>query len=195
MIICVSDYLFYFTVFVPSSHPSTRLSNSAPLLQRRKVPDVVAGALVAGGVLVKVELVVVLGVPPLARGDDLSGDLAGAAVPLGVGGGRDLAGDGLLLRAVEEDAAPVLRTCVVPLPVAGRGVVDAVEELEQLAVGHLLRVEGYLRRLGVWSGECIARQFISFSLSLSRKPSATRRPFPRDKTIYSRPVLPEHTAR
>lgn len=116
-----------------------------------------AGALIAGGVLVEVELVVFLGVPPLARGDDLGGDLTRPAVPLRVGGGRDLLRDGLLLRAVEEDAAAVLRAGVVALPVARRGVVDAVEELEELAVGQLRRVEGYLCRLGVWWG-VLARQ-------------------------------------
>lgn len=90
--------------------------------------------LVARRVLVKVQLVVVLGVPPLARGHDLGGYLPGPAEPLRVHGGRDLLRDGLLLGAVEEDAAPVLRSRVVALPVARRRVVDAVEELEELAV-------------------------------------------------------------
>lgn len=91
-------------------------------------------ALVTGGVLVKVQLVVVLGVPPLARGHDLGGDLPGPPEPLRVHGGRDLLRDGLLFRTVEEDAAPVLCPRVVALPVARRRVVDAVEELEELAV-------------------------------------------------------------
>lgn len=77
---------------------------------------------------------VILGVPPLARGDNLGGYFPGPPEPLRVHGGRDLLRDGLLLGAVEEDAAPVLRAGVVALPVARRWVVDAVEELEELAV-------------------------------------------------------------
>ena len=91
---------------------------------------------------------VLLGVPPLLGGQDLGDDLA--AVPLLVGGLCDLARNLLLLGVVEEDAGAVLRAAVVALLVGGRGVVHAVEELDQLAVGDLLRVEDDLGGLSVW---------------------------------------------
>lgn len=104
-------------------------------------------ALVAGGVLIQVQLVVVLGVPPGPGGQDLG--LDAAPVPLGVGLGRDLARHPLLLRAVEVHRAPVLRPDVGPLPVRRRRVVHPVEELEQLPVCRLRGVEEDLQRFCV----------------------------------------------
>lgn len=98
-----------------------------PSLEVGEGPEEVAGALVAAGVLVQVLLVVVLGVPPAARGQDLGDDAA--LPPLVVDGGRDLAGHALLLGRVGEDAGPVLRAHVGPLAVGRGRVVHAVEEL------------------------------------------------------------------
>lgn len=97
-----------------------------------------AGALVAPGVLAEVQLMVVLGVPPGTRGDDLCDDLA--LVPLLIGLLRDLLRDLLLLLVVEVDAAAVVVPRVRALPVQRRRVVHAVEELEELAVRDPARV-------------------------------------------------------
>src|SRR5262249_35691985 len=55
----------------------------------------------------------------------------------------------LLLGRVEEDRRSVLVAEVPALPVALRRVVLREEDLEQLVVRDLLRVEGHLDRLGV----------------------------------------------
>lgn len=116
----------------PVLYIHTSPTQSSLLLQRLEGPQEVAGALVAPGVLAEVELVVVLGVPPGAGGDDLGDDLA--LVPLLVGLPRHLFGDPLLLLVVEVDAAAVVVARVRPLPVQRRRVVHPVEELEELAV-------------------------------------------------------------
>ena len=90
---------------------------------------------------------ILLCAPPLARGRDLGDDAA--APPLLVGLGRDLAGDALLLLVVEVNGGAVLGPRVRALAVQRRGVVRAVEELEELAVGDLGGVEDDLRCLGV----------------------------------------------
>lgn len=107
----------------------------------------VAGALVAGRVVVEVELVVLLGGPPLAGGRNLGDDLA--VPPLLVGLGGDLARDLFLLGVVVVDGGAVLRAGVGALGVEGRGVVELVEELEELAVGDLLGVKDDLGGFGV----------------------------------------------
>jgi hypothetical protein len=55
----------------------------------------------------------------------------------------------LLLVAGVEDGRPVAGPDVVALPVLGRRVVDLEEELQQVPVGDLVRVEDDLDRLGV----------------------------------------------
>lgn len=97
--------------------------------------------------MMQVLLVVILGIPPRARLQDLGRDLA--LVPLRVCLFRDLLGDLLLLGRVVEDAAAVLRADVGPLAVGGRRVVHAVEVLDQAAVGDLGWVEDNLERFGV----------------------------------------------
>lgn len=123
------------------------LGQLAASLELGKRPQEVAGALVARGVLVQVLLVVVLGVPPAAGGQDLGDDAA--LPPLLADGGRDLAGDALLLGRVREDARPVLRPHVRPLAVGRRRVVHPVEELEELLVRDLGGVVDDLRGFGV----------------------------------------------
>lgn len=78
---------------------------------------------------------VLLRIPPLPRGNHLRHDLA--LVPLLVRQLRDLLGRLALLVVVVEDGAAVLRAGVGALAVRGGGVVHAVEELEEGAVGDL----------------------------------------------------------
>lgn len=123
-------------------------------LERLKGPQVVAGALVARRVVVEVQLVVLLGGPPPAGGGNLGDD--GALPPLLVGLGRDLAGDLLLLGVVVVDGGAVLGPRVGTLGVEGGGVVELVEELEELAVRDLLGVKDDLGGLGVYRDYSLA---------------------------------------
>lgn len=106
-----------------------------------------AGTLVAGRVVLEVELVILLGGPPLAGGGNLGDNLA--LVPLLVCLCGDVAGNLFLLVVVEVDGGAVLGAGVGPLPVEGGGIVHAVEEFEELAVGDLGRVEDDLGGFGV----------------------------------------------
>lgn len=124
------------------------LSPSSPiLLEVLERPQEVARALIPRRVLLEIQLVILLGRPPLSRGRNLGDDLA--APPLGVCLFGDFAGDCLLLGRVEVDGGAVLGAGVRALGVEGRGVVHAVEELEELAVGDLGWVEDELCGLGV----------------------------------------------
>lgn len=104
-------------------------------------------ALIPVGVPLQVQLVVLLGGPPLAGGRNLGDNLA--LPPLGVCLCGDVAGDALLLLVVEVDGGAVLRAGVWALAVEGCGIVHAVEELDELAVGDLGWVEDELCGLGV----------------------------------------------
>jgi hypothetical protein len=108
----------------------------------------------------QIRLVILLGTPPLARRRDLGHDAA--APPLLVGLGRHLPGDALLLLVVEVDGRAVLGSRVGTLAVEGRGVVGAVEEFEELAVGDLGRVEDDLRCLGVFFFEKFLKSVSTF---------------------------------
>jgi hypothetical protein len=118
-------------------------------VERGKGTEVMAGALVAGGVSVEVLLVVLLGGPPLASRSDLGDD--GVLPPLLIGEVGDLAGSLFLVVGVVVDGGAVLGAGVGALAVQAGGVVEAVEELEELAVGHLVRVIDDLRGLGMAS--------------------------------------------
>lgn len=91
-----------------------------------------ARALVAGGVSIEVQLVVLLSSPPLASGSKL-GDNA-VLPPLLVCLGGDLARNLLLLGVVVVDGRAVLGAGVGALLVEGCGIVHAVEKFEELFV-------------------------------------------------------------
>jgi hypothetical protein len=116
--------------------------------QRGKTAQKVTRALVSARVVVQVQLVVLLCVPPLSRRQNL-GHYA-ALPPLLV----DLLGDVarllLLLGVVVEDGGAVLRACVWALAVRGGGVVHLVEEFEEGAVRDFLRVVDNLEGFGVY---------------------------------------------
>ena len=78
---------------------------------------------------------VLLSIPPLSGLQDLGDDAA--LPPLLVDFLRHFLGDGFLLVVVVEDAGAVLGAAVWTLRVEGCGVVHAVEEFEELAVGDL----------------------------------------------------------
>lgn len=117
-------------------------SRALRLAQWRKLSDEVRGALVAAGVLVKIELVIRLSVPPFSCRHNLCDDLA--VPPLFVGTFGDVLGNSLLLGRMEKDGGAVLSPPVGTLVVQLRGVVDGVEVLDELSVRDLLRVKGDL---------------------------------------------------
>lgn len=104
-------------------------------LQWRQRPQKVTGTLIATGVPVQVLLVILLSGPPLARGRNLRHDTI--MPPLLVRLLRHLLCDLLLLLIVVIDGGAVLGTGVGALTVEGGGVVGAVEEFDELAVGDL----------------------------------------------------------
>lgn len=91
-----------------------------------------ARALISRRIVLQVQLMVLLGAPPLARRGDL-GDNA-PLPPLGVGLFCDVAGDLFLFGIVEVDGGAVLRARIGALAVERRGIVHHVEEFEELAV-------------------------------------------------------------
>jgi len=102
------------------------------------------------GIALQVVLVLGLGLPERPGRRHFGDHLARPET-----GGVDV-GDGVLrrplLRVAEvEDRRTVAGPDVVALPVQRGRVVDLEEELEQVPVGNLVRVEGDLDRLGVTS--------------------------------------------
>jgi hypothetical protein len=106
-------------------------------------------------VLVQVQLMIVLGIPPLLRRQNLGDNLP--VVPLLICLGRHLASDLLLLGRVEEDTAAVLSAAVWALRVEGCGVVHAVEKLEELSVRDLGGVVDELGSFRVYWAVVLAR--------------------------------------
>ena len=117
-------------------------------LQGRQRPQEVARTLISARIPIQVQLVVLLGSPPLACGRNLGHDAV--VPPLFVGLLRDFARDLLLLVVVIVDGGPVLGSRVGALTVERGGVVGAVEELEELAVRDLLGLKDELYGFGVW---------------------------------------------
>lgn len=131
-------------------------------------------ALVTRRVLVQVQLMVRLSIPPLTGRQDLSDDTT--LPPLLIHLLCYCPSFLLLLLVVEENAAPVLRSRVRALAVRGRGVVHLVEELDESAVADLLGVVYDLQGFGICN-------IVSMQLLV------------RHIVEYSRPVRPLHTAR
>ena len=90
----------------------------------------------------QVKLMILLGVPPLSRSHDLRRN--GLLVPFLGHFVGDLVRNLGLFVVVCEDCAAVLGSDVGTLAVLCRGVVHAVEEFEELAVGDNGRVKDYL---------------------------------------------------
>lgn len=91
-----------------------------------------AGTFITPGIVLEVQLMIILGVPPGTRRDDLCHDTT--LVPLIVGLLCDLLGNLLLLLVVEVDPTAVVGPSVWTLPVYRCRVMHPVEELEELTV-------------------------------------------------------------
>jgi hypothetical protein len=120
--------------------------------QRGEASQEVTRALVPARVVIQVQLVVLLCIPPLPRGQDLRHHAA--LPPLLVDLFRNLARLLLLLGIVVENRAAVLATCVRALAVRRGRIVHFVEEFEEGAVCYFLGVVDYLERFGVFISRC-----------------------------------------
>ena len=110
--------------------------------------NILSRTLIARRVLIQIQLVVLLSIPPLSRLQDLCRDRL--LIPFLADLVRDLMRDLVLLLTVREDSAAVLGAHVRALTVLGCGVVHAVEEFEELAVADYGGIKGYLEGFGVW---------------------------------------------
>lgn len=114
-------------------------------------------ALVSAWVVVQVQLMVLLGIPPLSRRQNLRCHTA--LPPLLVDLVGDLARNLLLLGVVVKDGTAVLRATVWALLILCGWIVHLVEELEKSAVCNLLRIVYYLERFGIYSNKGISHSF------------------------------------
>lgn len=114
---------------------------------------------------------VLLGIPPFPSLQDLGDDAA--LPPLLVDFLCHLFGDGFLLVVVVEDARAVLGSAVWTLGVEGCGVVHAVEEFEELAVGDLGWVVVELDGFGVASTST-ANTSVAWALGIASNIANTR---------------------
>lgn len=133
--VCIRHFLL-----LPPSSQSSR--------QRRKAPQKVARALIPPRIPIQVLLVISLGIPPLARRQDLRGN--SPLPPLLIHLLSNFLRNLFLFRVVVENRAAVLRTHIGALAVCGGGVVHLVEEFKERAVFDLGGVVDYLQRFGVW---------------------------------------------
>lgn len=106
-----------------------------------------ARALIAPGIVIEIQLMILLCIPPLSRRQDLGCNAV--LPPLLVRLLRDLFCRLLLFRVVVEDGAAVLRAAVGALLVLRGWVVHFIEEFEEGTVGNLVRVVYNLQCLSV----------------------------------------------
>lgn len=130
-------------VIIAHLHNSRKLRR-----QRREAAQKMRRALISARVLIQVQLVVCLGIPPFPGWQDL-GDHA-SLPPMLIHLLCDAPRLLLLGLVVVENSTSVLRSNVRALTVRGRRVVHLVEEFEDGAVGELLRVVDDLECFGVW---------------------------------------------
>jgi hypothetical protein len=91
-----------------------------------KKQNLLRRTLISTGVLVQVQLVIVLGIPPLPGGLDVRGD--GLLIPFLANFFRHILGDLKLFIAVCEDGAAVLRSDIRALAVCRRGIMQPIKK-------------------------------------------------------------------
>lgn len=136
--------------FILHQPPSFSLSSPRQLnhlIQGWKLPQEMTRALIPPGISIQIPLVIILRIPPLPRGQNLRNDLP--LPPLLIHFLGNVPRDLFLLCVVVENPGPVLRAGIWSLAVGCRGVVHAVEELEELAVVETGGVVGYLESFGI----------------------------------------------
>ena len=164
-------------IYFPTLKP---LSSQLPPLQRRELPQEMTRTFITPSVLVQILLMIILGVPPSARGQYLRNDLS--LPPLLIHQFCNLPRDALLLRRMVKDARSVLRAGIRTLSVRRGGVVHLVKIFEEAAVGDLFRIERNLQCFGIYK-----------NVSISSSCNQIKQKGEGGENI--RPVLPEQTAR
>ena len=118
------------------------------ILQWRKVPHKMRWTLVSARVIMQIQLMIVLCVPPSPRLEYFRRDSL-TLPPLFLRFVRNLLRLRFLLRSMIEDGGAVLRASVHALAVLGRRIVHFVEEFEEGCVLNFGGVEDYLERFGI----------------------------------------------
>lgn len=113
--------------------PNMTSHHQPPHQQRGRELNLLRRALVPPRVIVEIQLVIILGIPPLSCRNHFSSDIL-ALEPLLLSSGDDFLRRGLLFRRVVEDGRSVLRAHVRALSVWRRRIVHAEEELNQCLV-------------------------------------------------------------
>ena len=129
--------------FLKPPTPNIRSSS-----QFREFSNKMRRTLIPPRIIVQVQLVIILSVPPLPRFQNLRRDRC-LLPPLLLHLLCHFLRFRLLFRRVIENGAAVLGPAVHALTIFGSGVVHFVEELEESGVGELFGVEGHLERFGV----------------------------------------------
>lgn len=104
-------------------------------------------AFIAGRVILQIQLVIILGIPPLTSWYDLSRDWL--LIPFLADFIGDALRDLLLLLAVGEDNTAVLSADIGALSVEGRSIMHAVEEFKELTVCDDGRIKCHLESFGI----------------------------------------------
>lgn len=118
------------------------------ILQRWKIPHKMRRTLIPARIMMQIQLMIILRIPPRARLEYLRRDRP-ALPPLPLRPLGDLLRLRFLLGTVVEDGGAVLRAGVHALSVLGRRIVHLVEEFKEGGVLQFVRVEGYLKGFGV----------------------------------------------
>jgi len=141
--------LIHHNTYAPP-HPTPIPSSTTPLplLQRRKLPHKMRRTLIPAWILIQIQLVIILRIPPLPCLQDLRTNRP-LLPPLLLHLLRHQLRLLFLLGAMIENSRSVLRAGIHPLAVLGGGVMHLVEELEEGGVGKLGGVECHLKRFGV----------------------------------------------
>jgi hypothetical protein len=118
----------------------------------------VTRALIPARVVIQVQLVILLSIPPLPRGQNFGDHVA--LPPLLVHLLSNLLRYLLLLSVVVKDRAAVLRPRIRALAIRRGGIVHLVEELEERGVRDFLGVECDLQGLGIYRGALVRPSYL-----------------------------------
>ena len=151
MIVAIDVYAFRKTAF-RNVISYINLYQQVPhllILQRWKIPDIMRRTLIATRVIMQIQLMVILCIPPSTRLKDLGTDRP-TLPPLFLRSFCNLLGLRFLLRVVVEDGRTVLSATIHALPILGCRIMHLVEELEEGGILNFFRIEYHLKRLGVY---------------------------------------------
>ena len=138
-----SESLVYAQSILPS------MPNTLLILQRRKIPHKMRRAFVSARVVMQIQLMIILCIPPSPCLEDFRRDSL-ILPPLFLRFLRDLLRLRFLLRTMIKNCGAVLRARIHALAVLGRWIMHFVEEFEEGCVLDFGRVEDYLEGFGIY---------------------------------------------